>query len=968
MRSIRLFVSMFLLLTAAVAASSKVFAAAPPDRCSFSGTVTDAASGEPVYMAYVMLKEPGLWAVTDAKGRFIINDVPLGTHSVEVSFLGYDSWQKSISFSRNISDLAIKLQVLSLSLEEVVVTAKEGGEITSTSRISSQTLEHIQPSSLKDVMQLLPGSITANPTLTAANALSIRDIGGTTSNSVGTALFLDGASLGNDSNLQMLSGGTVMNSGSTNAAGTAGGGPDARQVSTDNIESVEVIRGIPSVVYGDLTSGAVVVKTRAGVSPWSVRFKSDPQLKQIAAGKGFKLRGDRGALNIDVDFANATSDVRSPASAYRRYNFQTGWTNTYRGSLTVNTKLQAHYSNASDRSDPDLVLDELSQSRDMGLRLNVNGRWMARRPWLTELEYLAAGSITNQYSRQRKYQGSAGFTPCTDAISDGETQGFFTEPQYYSDVIVQGLPADAQARLTARLIGKYGPVLNNFLAGGEWKLQGNFGKGKTFDLSRPPSPGSASAYRERRFSEIPFLHRFTAYAEDDFSLKIGPTVLELRAGVRANAITASGISTSRFSSLEPRANVKYHFIRKNTGWRDLSVRAGRGLTFKMPSMIYLYPEPSWKDMVSYSFNDFDANNYGLAVITTKKVDTVNPELKLQRSLNSELALEFDQGKISGSVVYYDERMTDGYSFVTDYQPMVYRRYGYTWDGGVPKQATLPSGAHPVYENGVVSSGGSSLPYISDTTFIASPLPSNCISNHKKGLELTLDFPTIKAINTSISVSGAWQQMELRNNGLTGRLYGGMQNGRTYPYVGFYAGSTGSSNSSIRERFNANLRFVTHVPRISMVITVTAQMVFRESISNRYDLDGLSLPYYYNEFGNRVSGPDVLNDTEHTKYINPVYVLDRSGQVLRFTQIMERDPAFRNLILTTNTAAYYLKQSYPFYSMFNLRLTKEMRGATVSFYANNFLNMKGRVLNSVTRYPSDRNTPLYFGAEVKLTIR
>lgn len=956
-----------LLLTATLAAGSVAFAAGPR-KCVISGTVTDADTGEPVYMAYVMAKEAGLWAVTDAKGAFTLSDVPAGQVSLEVSFLGYDDWKKKIELSKDISGFKIALNALSLTLDAVTVTAKEGGEISSSSKISSQTLEHIQPSSLKDVMQLLPGSITANPSLTSANALSIRDIGNTESNIAGTALILDGASVSNDGNMQMLASGTVMNSGAQNVASTAGGGVDARQVATDNIESVEVIRGIPSAAYGDLTSGAVVVKTRAGVSPWTVRLKSDPQLKQIAAGKGFRLKDGRGALNFDSDFALARNDVRTPSSAYRRFNFQTGWSNTFRKVFTINTKLQARYSNASDRSDPDLVLDELSQSREMGLRLNVNGRWMLNKSWITDIEYLLAGSIAEQYSRQRKYQGSAGYTPVTLSMEDGEYQGFFTQPQYYSDVTVTGLPVDAQAKLTAKLFGKYGRISNKVMLGGEWKMQGNPGPGKEFDAARPPSPGSGAAYRERSFSDIPFMNRFTAFAEDDFSLPIGPTVLELRAGIRANAILAEGIATGQFSCLEPRLNAKYHIIKKNTGFRALSIRAGRGVSCKMPSMIYLYPEPAYKDLVSYSYNDFNANNYGLAVITTRKMETVNPDLHLQKSLNTEFGLEFDQGKVSGSIVWYDERMSGGYGFTTEFSPVEYRRYGYSWVNGAPSQTTLPSGAAPVYDGGAVSSGGTGLPYISDTTFMARSVPGNNISNHKKGLEFTLEFPAIKAINTSISVSGAWQKMELSNGGLTGRLYGGLQNGRSYPWVGIYAGSTTVSNSSIRERFNTNIRFVTHIPRIAMVFTLTAQMVFSESTTYRYNYNGLSLPYYYDDNGHKVSGPDVLEDSEHTKYISPIYIMGRDGEILRFTGRMEKDPAYKNLILSTNTPGYYLRQSFPFYSMFNIRLTKEMKAATISFYANNFLNMKGRVRNSVTKYPSDKNTPLYFGAEVKITIR
>ena len=47
-------------------------------------------------------------------------------------------------------------------------------------------------------------------------------------------------------------------------------------VSPDNVESMEVIRGIPSVEYGNLTSGVVIVKTKTGSTPWEAKFKADP--------------------------------------------------------------------------------------------------------------------------------------------------------------------------------------------------------------------------------------------------------------------------------------------------------------------------------------------------------------------------------------------------------------------------------------------------------------------------------------------------------------------------------------------------------------------------------------------------------------------------------------------------------------------------------------------------------------------
>ncbi|EXY31053.1 tonB-dependent Receptor Plug domain protein, partial [Bacteroides fragilis str. 3397 T10] len=57
---------------------------------------------------------------------------------------------------------------------------------------------------------------------------------------------------------------------------TAFVGTDLRQISADDIESVEVIRGIPSAEYGDLTSGLVVVHSKIGQTPWQIKGKINP--------------------------------------------------------------------------------------------------------------------------------------------------------------------------------------------------------------------------------------------------------------------------------------------------------------------------------------------------------------------------------------------------------------------------------------------------------------------------------------------------------------------------------------------------------------------------------------------------------------------------------------------------------------------------------------------------------------------
>lgn len=938
-------------------------------RFYISGKIVEDGTREPLFMATVVVKELGLWSVTDERGEFKITNIPAGKYTVEFSNLGYETREMVLDIKKDLKGLNVLMKTQSLALDEVVVTAKEGGEITSSSKISAQTIEHIQPSSLKDVMQLLPGNITENPNLTSVNTLSIRDIGNNTANAVGTALIVDGASISNDANRQSISTSDLANGTTGNTASTAGGGVDARQVSTDNIESVQVIRGIPSAEYGDLTSGAVVVKTKAGVSPWEIRVKADPQLKQISGGKGFALGEKGGVLNFDLDYAKAYQDIRTPASAYDRVNFQTGYFKNFAKKVTFNVKLRGNYSNASTQSDPDLFLEEIEQQKERGIRLNINGRWIINKPWITNVEYMVSGSIAEQYSRSKVYQGSAGYTPTSEAMESGENIGFFTPAQYYSDVSVYGTPIDGQGKLTANLFGKYGIITNRFFLGGEWKTQGNTGRGKVFDIKLPPSPGSASAFREEPFYDTPFLHRFTAFAEDNIKIPISTTQLEVQAGTRFNAISAKGINTSNFLTIEPRFNVKYDIVKKKSGLQNLSARAGWGITYKMPSILYLFPDDAYTDLVSFSYNDFDANNYGLAILTTKKIVTENDELKPQKSVNFEAGIDIDGGVVSGSIVYFKEKMTDGYGFVTEYIPMQYRRYGYKWVNGELTPENLPSGAFPEYRNNRIIAGGKTLSSVNDTTFMSYLRPVNGITNDKWGIEYTLDFAKIEAINTTVNISGAYMNIRSTKAHETASHYSGTTAGRTFPYVGIYAGSFSSSNTSVKERLSSNVRFITHIPEIAMVVTLTAQMVFMDRTTSLYEYNGESLPYFYDENGRRVSGKEAIEDSEHTKYINPLYIMDRKGNVIPFTQEMERDEQYRNMLISTNTGTYYHRANYPFYGLLNIRLTKEIRKlATISFYANNFLNLKGEVKNSVTGYPQRKNSPIYFGAEIKISIK
>ncbi|HBG53727.1 MAG TPA: hypothetical protein DDW70_05910, partial [Rikenellaceae bacterium] len=127
------------------------------------GIVRDQGTGEPVPYATVYLEEMGLWYISGEDGSFRFSGIPAGTHTLHVEILGYAKKTYIQKLDRDIEGLVLQIDEASLRLEEVVVTAEEGGRLNSSSRIEKQALDHVQPVSLRDIMQLVPGNLTENP-------------------------------------------------------------------------------------------------------------------------------------------------------------------------------------------------------------------------------------------------------------------------------------------------------------------------------------------------------------------------------------------------------------------------------------------------------------------------------------------------------------------------------------------------------------------------------------------------------------------------------------------------------------------------------------------------------------------------------------------------------------------------------------------------------------------------------------
>lgn len=134
-----------------------------------SGQVIDRQSKEPLIGANLVLVGTQKGASTDLDGKFIITDVPLGTYSIEVSYIGYITMFKTdivVTLSKPLF-IKIELQPAAIEGEEVTVTAgyfvEEMMTQPSTLGLSQEEIRRF-PGGFEDVVRTvatLPG-VTIN--------------------------------------------------------------------------------------------------------------------------------------------------------------------------------------------------------------------------------------------------------------------------------------------------------------------------------------------------------------------------------------------------------------------------------------------------------------------------------------------------------------------------------------------------------------------------------------------------------------------------------------------------------------------------------------------------------------------------------------------------------------------------------------------------------------------------------------
>lgn len=205
-------------------------------RGKVAGTVTDAATGEPIPGVNVVILGTSLGAATDLDGDYYVANLQVGTYDVRATFIGYDTLTVTgVQVSPNATaTVDFTLEETTLEAEEVVVSAErplvERDNTASVTRIQSEEIAYRPTTELTQVLTTLPSINVENGEIT---------VRGRTLDEV--AFLVDGARARNPLNHEAYT-----------------------RVNLSAIGELEVVTGGFNAEYGEAQSGVINVITKEG--------------------------------------------------------------------------------------------------------------------------------------------------------------------------------------------------------------------------------------------------------------------------------------------------------------------------------------------------------------------------------------------------------------------------------------------------------------------------------------------------------------------------------------------------------------------------------------------------------------------------------------------------------------------------------------------------------------------------------
>ena len=275
---------------------------------SITGIIKDEVSNQALEYANVYLPELEQGSYTDANGKFNIENLPSGNHSLLISIIGYET--KSIRISIPIiNPINITLKPSVIEMEGIIIS-------TPFHKLQSENVMKVELQKMSD--------LKSNGAVTLTDGLS---------NIAGVETITTGLSIGKPVIRGLSSNRVLVYTQGVRLENQQFGDEHGLGLNDAGMESVEVIKGPASLLYGSDALGGVLyfnpekfANNNTATGDISGNYYSNTQ--GYNTNTGFKQSGDnykflfRGSLAEHSDYK--TKDYRVTNTRFREQDFKAG--------------------------------------------------------------------------------------------------------------------------------------------------------------------------------------------------------------------------------------------------------------------------------------------------------------------------------------------------------------------------------------------------------------------------------------------------------------------------------------------------------------------------------------------------------------------------------------------------------------------------------------------------------------------
>jgi len=200
---------------------------------TISGQVTNAETGEPVFSANIYFPELGKGDMTDIDGNFSVENIPNGKFKVVISSVGFATYSNELDFPET-SSLNITLEKSAIEMEEVIVS-------TPFHQLQSENVMRVERENVAELNR--KGAITLSDGITQI---------------AGVESLTTGVGIGKPVIRGLSSNRVLVYTQGVRLENQQYGDEHGLGISSKGIESVEVIKGPASLLYGSDAIGGVL--------------------------------------------------------------------------------------------------------------------------------------------------------------------------------------------------------------------------------------------------------------------------------------------------------------------------------------------------------------------------------------------------------------------------------------------------------------------------------------------------------------------------------------------------------------------------------------------------------------------------------------------------------------------------------------------------------------------------------------